>query len=207
MHFCAYHPRSGSISPLMISTPTVSPPIICFSRVALAIVLVLLQLPAQAQNYPTRAIRLISPFPASGANDVLAGKLAERLRGSVVVENRPGAGAVIGLTVLARSAPDGFTVAHRRQIIDLAGRYRLPAIAADKPFTVGGGLASYGANPTDPFRRAANYVDRILRGEKPADLPVQSLVKFELVINLKTARALSLTVPHTLLVAADELIE
>ncbi len=103
--------------------------------------------------------------------------------------------------------PDGFTVAHRRQIIDLAGRYRLPAIAADKPYAVEGGLASYGANPPDPFRRAANYVDRILRGEKPADLPVQSLVKFDLVINLKTARALGLTVPQTLLVAADEVIE
>ena len=94
----------------MISTPTVSPRTICLWRVALAIVLVLLQLPAQAQNYPTRPIRLISPFPAGGANDVLArvlaGKLAERLAGSVVVENRPGAGAVVGLSMLARSAAD-----------------------------------------------------------------------------------------------------
>jgi Tripartite tricarboxylate transporter family receptor len=125
----------------MISTPTVSPLIICFSRVALAIVLVLLQLPVQAQNYPTRPIRLISPFPAGGANDVLArvlaGKLAERLRGSVVVENRPGAGAVIGLTVLARSAPDGYTLALSGSTLAVAGTlYKQPAFDAMKDFAV-----------------------------------------------------------------------
>jgi tripartite-type tricarboxylate transporter receptor subunit TctC len=135
----AYHPGSGSSSPLMISTPTVSPLIICFSRVALAIVLVLLQLPVQAQNYPTRPIRLISPFPAGGANDVLArvlaGKLAERLGGAVVVENRPGAGAVVGLSMLARSAPDGYTLALSGSTLAVAGTlYKRPPFDAIKDF-------------------------------------------------------------------------
>jgi putative ABC transport system substrate-binding protein len=103
--------------------------------------------------------------------------------------------------------PDGFTVARQRQMIDLAARYRLPAIAANGPFAIEGGLASYGNDARDTFRRAASYVDRILRGEKPADLPVQNPVKFELVINLKTARALGLTVPDKLLALADKVIE
>jgi tripartite-type tricarboxylate transporter receptor subunit TctC len=135
----AYHPGSGSISPLMISTPTVSPRKNWLSRVALAIVLVLLQPPAQAQNYPTRPIRLISPFPAGGANDVLArvlaGKLAERLAGSVVVENRPGAGAVVGLSMLARSAADGYTLALSGSTLAVAGTlYKRPPFDAIKDF-------------------------------------------------------------------------
>jgi putative ABC transport system substrate-binding protein len=103
--------------------------------------------------------------------------------------------------------PDGFTGAHRQQIVDLAARYRLPAIASSRPLVAMGLLMSYGADRLDPYRRAATYVDRILRGEKPADLPVQSPVKFELVINLKTVKTFGLTVPNTLLVLADEVIE
>jgi putative ABC transport system substrate-binding protein len=103
--------------------------------------------------------------------------------------------------------PDGFTVAHQRQISDLAARYHLPVIAANAPFAREGGLAAYGSDARDTPRRAASYVDRILRGEKPADLPVQNPVKFELSINLKTARALGLTVPPTLLATADLVIE
>jgi len=103
--------------------------------------------------------------------------------------------------------PDGFTVAYRRQIIDLTARHHLPAIAGDRYFATEGGLAAYGPDPRDTSRRAASYVDRILRGEKPADLPVQNPVKFELVINLKTAKTLGLNVPQSLLVAADEVIE
>jgi putative ABC transport system substrate-binding protein len=103
--------------------------------------------------------------------------------------------------------PDGFTVAYRRQILDLTARHHLPAIAGDRAFATEGGLAAYGGDARDSFRRAASYVDRILRGEKPADLPVQNPVKFELLINLKTARALGLAVPPTLLASADEVIE
>jgi putative ABC transport system substrate-binding protein len=96
---------------------------------------------------------------------------------------------------------------HRELIVMLADRDRLPAIYASRAFVDGGGLMSYAADRFENYRRAAGYVDRILKGEKPADLPVQAPVKYELVINLKTAKALGLSVPQTLLAAADEVIE
>jgi putative ABC transport system substrate-binding protein len=101
----------------------------------------------------------------------------------------------------------GLTPKHRDLIITLAAQYRLPAIYPYRYFTTSGGLISYGPDTIDPYRRAAAYVDRILKGEKPADLPVQAPTKYETVINLKTAKALGLTVPPALLSRADEVIE
>jgi putative tryptophan/tyrosine transport system substrate-binding protein len=99
------------------------------------------------------------------------------------------------------------TLAHRNRIIALASRYRLPNVYPFRYFAASGGLASYGPDAIDVHKRAAEYVDRVLKGEKPADLPVQAPTKYELVINLKTAKAMDLTVPRTVLDRADEVIE
>jgi len=101
----------------------------------------------------------------------------------------------------------GIGAANVNLIIAAAARYNLPAVYIQRPFVAVGGLISYGANFADQYRRAAGYVDRILRGEKPADLPVQAPSKYELAINLKTAKALGLSVPQSLLARADEVIE
>ena len=118
------------------------------------------------------------------------------------------------LTAFMRRPNGGLTVTasplattHRDLIIELAARLRLPAVYPFRYYVAGGGLASYGPDQNDQFRRAAAYVDRILKGEKPADLPVQAPVKYEIVINLKTAKALGLTVPPSVLARADEVIE
>ena len=108
-----------------------------------------------------------------------------------------------GLIVTASAS----AIVHRELIITMAARHKLPAIYFQRFFVNAGGLVSYGPDPIEPFRRAAGYVDRILKGEKPADLPVQAPTKYELVINLKTAKALGLDVPQSLLAAADEVIE
>jgi putative ABC transport system substrate-binding protein len=117
------------------------------------------------------------------------GALAERGGGGIIV------------------MPDPFTLTHRGAIISLAARYRLPAVYPFRYFASDGGLISYGPDFIDQYRRAAGYVDRILKGEKPADLPVQAPTKYELVINLRTAKALGLEIPPTLLALADEVIE
>jgi putative tryptophan/tyrosine transport system substrate-binding protein len=103
--------------------------------------------------------------------------------------------------------PDGFLNLYRAEIVSLAGRYRLPVVYPWRFFADIGGLLSYGSVQSDMFRTAATYVDRILKGEKPADLPVQAPTRYELAINLKTAKALGLTVPPTLIARADEVIE
>ena len=123
----------------------------------------------------------------------------DEMERAVAAFARSGNGGVIVTT--------GGSAAHRKLMISLATRHKLPSIYPYRYYTVDGGLISYGPNTHDPVRRAAGYVDRILKGEKPADMPVQAPTKFELVINLKTAKALGLTVPPSLLATADEVIE
>jgi ABC-type uncharacterized transport system substrate-binding protein len=118
------------------------------------------------------------------------------------------------VTAFARSGNGGLiltasalSVVHRDLIIALAARHKLPAVYYRRAFVISGGLISYGYDVADQYRGAAGYVDRVLKGEKPADLPVQAPTKYELVVNLKTAKALGLTVPQTLLARADGVIE
>ena len=112
---------------------------------------------------------------------------------------RPGGGLIV--------VPESFTSTHRELIVRLAAQHRVPAMYPYRQFPASGGLISYGPDNVDTFHRSAAYIDRILRGEKPAELPVQAPTKFELVINLKTAKALGLKVPESFLVRADEVIE
>jgi putative ABC transport system substrate-binding protein len=134
------------------------------------------------------------------------GVLTAKLRHSTELDStfetfarKPGIGLIV--------PPDPFTLSLRRSIVDLTTRYRIPSIYAFSPFVLEGGLMSYGVDNKEMYRGAASYVDRILRGEKPADLPVQASNKFELMINLKAAKMIGLTVPPTLAARADLLIE
>jgi putative tryptophan/tyrosine transport system substrate-binding protein len=127
---------------------------------------------------------------------------------------RDGAEIKRAVTAFARGSNDGLivlttglTLVHRELIISSAARHRLPAVYTDRTFVTGGGLIAYGPDRIDQLRRAADYVDRILKGEKPADLPVQAPTKYELVINLKTAKALGIEMPASVLARADEVIE
>jgi putative ABC transport system substrate-binding protein len=117
----------------------------------------------------------------------------------IALGREPGGGLVV--------MPDGFMIAHRASIMMAAARNNVPAVYANLAFARDGGLLSYGPDRVDNFRRVASYVDRILRGTKPGDLPVQFPTKFEMAVNLKTAKALGLTVPQSILLRADEVIE
>jgi putative ABC transport system substrate-binding protein len=117
----------------------------------------------------------------------------------IALGGEPGGGLVV--------IPDVFTIEHRAPIISTAARNNVPAVTSASPFVRDGGLLSYGVAPLDIYRRAATYMDRILRGAKPGDLPVQFPVKYEMVVNLKTAKALGLTMPQSILLRADEVIE
>jgi putative ABC transport system substrate-binding protein len=130
------------------------------------------------------------------------------------VDVRDAAEIESGLATFAQSSNAGLittqsasALVRRELILTLAARHKLPAVYVNRFWSTNGGLMSYGANVADEFRRAAGYVDRILRGEKPANLPVQAPTKYELVINLKTAKALGIDIPTTLLASADEVIE
>jgi putative ABC transport system substrate-binding protein len=117
----------------------------------------------------------------------------------IALGREPGGGLVV--------MPDVFTLEHRASIILAAARNNVPAVYAASEFARVGGLLSYGPDPVDIWRRAASYVDRILRGAKPGDLPVQFPTKYEMSVNLKTAKALGLTVPQSILLRADDVIE
>lgn len=127
-------------------------------------------------------------------------KEAEAFERAAAGARREGAEALFVL-------PDTLTLLERRRIADLALKYGLPAIYGFREFVTAGGLMSYGTMQTDLYRRAAAHVDKILRGKSPADVPVEQATRFELVINLKTAKALGLTIPPSLLARADEVIE
>ena len=147
----------------------------------------------------------LNPFNAAGASfgvQAIAAPVRDTSELETVIAalaREPNGGLIV--------MPDVFTTAHRVEITSLAARYRLPAVYPFRFFTEPGGLLSYGSETVDIFRRAAEYADRILKGEKPSDLPVQAPVKYELVINLKTAKALGLEVPLQLQQRADEMIE
>jgi ABC-type uncharacterized transport system substrate-binding protein len=175
-----------------------------------------LELLKEIAPHVTRAAVIRDPAIAAGLG--LWGAI-QSVAPSLGVELRPlgvrDAGEIERVvTAFARSSNGGLIVTgsslatvHRELITTLAARYRLPAVYPQRSFVTVGGLISYGPDSIDPYRQAAGYVDRILRGEKPADLPVQAPTKYELVINLKTAKTLGLTVPETLLARADEVIE
>jgi putative ABC transport system substrate-binding protein len=176
----------------------------------------LLELLKEIRPGVTRAVVLRDPATPDGIGQFAA---IQAMGPSLGVELRPigvrepleieravttiSRGTDAGLIVVA----SGFAIRHRELIIMLAAKHRLPAVYPYRFFVVDGGLLSYGPNTIDPYRRAAGYIDRILKGAKPADLPVQAPTKYELVINLKTARALGLEIPPTLLARADEVIE
>src|SRR5262245_34286189 len=145
------------------------------------------------------AVRTAAPAMGIDTTPLTLREAGEIERGVAAFAREPNG----GLIVLGSAG----SVVHREQIITLAAQHRLPTVYPDQLFVTTGGLISYGPNRLDQYRRAAGYVDRILKGEKPADLPVQAPTKYDLVVNVKAAKALGLAVPPTLLARADEVIE
>jgi putative tryptophan/tyrosine transport system substrate-binding protein len=145
------------------------------------------------------AIQTVAPSLRVEINPVNLREATELERAIEAFARSPDGGLIV--------TAGGLAIGHRDLIVSLAARHRLPTVYFERLFVVAGGLISYGVSEIDQYRRAAGYVDRILKGEKPANLPVQHPTKFELVINLKAAKALDLTVPPTLLSTADEVIE
>jgi putative ABC transport system substrate-binding protein len=175
-----------------------------------------LELLKEVAPHLTRAGVLRDPAVASGLGMFGAAQaVAPSLRMDLTPLDVRDAGEIErGVTGFARSSNGGLIVTgsaaaigHRDLIIGLAARYRLPTVFPGRVWVTQGGLFSYAPDQIDPYRRAAEYVDRILKGERPSDLPVQAPTKFELVINLKTAKALGITIPQSLLARADEVIE
>jgi putative ABC transport system substrate-binding protein len=164
----------------------------------------------------TRAAVIRDPARTSGVGQFAAIQAVAPSFGVELtpIDSRDATGIERAVTAFANSPNVGLIVEsgtwaemHRDLIIGLTAQLRLPAVYHYREFVAGGGLISYGPDPVDPYRRAAEYVDRILKGERPSDLPVQQTTKYELVINLKTAKTLGLTVPPNLLATADEVIE
>ena len=145
------------------------------------------------------AIQAVAPSLRIEVNPINTRNAGEIERAVAAFARTPNGGLIM--------TASGLTQTHRDLIITLAARYKLPAVYSNRSFVAAGGLVSYGPDYLDQYRRAAGYVDRILKGEKPSDMPVQAPTKFELVINLKTAKALGLTMPPSLLASADEVIE
>jgi putative ABC transport system substrate-binding protein len=145
------------------------------------------------------AIETVSPSTAVQLTPTGVRDAAEIRRAIEAFAREPNGGLIV--------LPNPVTLAHRELTIALAARHRLPAVYPYRSYPASGGLMSYGVDLKDMYRRAATYVDRILKGEKPADLPVQAPTKFELIVNLKTAKAMGLTIPESFLLRADEVIE
>jgi putative ABC transport system substrate-binding protein len=146
-------------------------------------------------------VRAIQSAATSFGVEITSASLSEpgEIERAIVVEHEANGGVIVTVSPLS--------TLNRDRIIALAARYKVPAVYPLRYFAVSGGLISYGPDRLEPYRRAAVYVDRILKGEKPAELPVQQPTKYELVINLKTSSALGITMPPTLLALADEVIE
>jgi putative ABC transport system substrate-binding protein len=175
-----------------------------------------LQLLSEIAPHMTRVAVIRNPTVISGGGQLgaLQGALPSFRVELTPIDVQDGGEIERGIASFARGSNGALIVTlsvlafrHLERIIALAARYRLPAVYPDRAFVAGGGLISYGPVLIEPYRRAAGYVDRILKGEKPGDLPVQVPTKYETVINLKTAKALGLTIPETLLATADEVIQ